>query len=150
MRKSRAIWTMVVALASASPGLATPTKSRSTGKPPMADGLERAQTAFREYAGRVLDVPTANIEVGSIRDELAVLGKSIDLPDGAIGNAWAFFANKESHPESTIRGWARSDGSGMTYEHNLGLLLKEAAIGTSKPALSVDRLAEQIAWSMGT
>jgi hypothetical protein len=150
--KSRVVPTMVVVLvlASASACLATPTKNSSTGKPPMSEGIERAKSAFREYAGRVLNVPSASIEVGSIQDSLSVLGKSADLPEAVIGNAWAFYASKESHPEATIRGWALPDGSVITSDHNLGLLLREAAIGTSKPTLGVDQLVDQIAWSMGT
>jgi hypothetical protein len=69
--------------------------------------------------------------------------------DQRIGGAWAFVAAAKAHPEVQVRGWATGDGTVITPEDNLGVLLTEAGVWTNKPALDAGALAERLVWAMG-
>jgi len=109
----------------------------------MQDGFDKAQTGFRAHAARVLKLSPAGVLVSPIEDD-----PSVQL-DQRLGAAWAFYGSSKNHPELQVRGWAVADGTVITPDQNLGLLLAEAGVWSGKPKLDANGLAERLVWAMG-
>jgi hypothetical protein len=110
----------------------------------MEDGFDKAHASFRDHAARVLKLAPAGVLVSPIEDD-----PSVQL-DQRFGAAWAFYGSSKDHPDQQVRGWAIADGTIITPEHNLGILLAEAGVWSGKPKLDADALAERLVWAMGT
>jgi hypothetical protein len=117
--------------------------SNATRSAPMQAGFEKAHASFRDHAARVLKLAPDRVLVSPIEADL-----SVQL-DQRVGAAWAFYGSAKDHPDRQVRGWAVADGSVITPEQNLGLLLAEAGAWTDRPALDASALAERLAWAMG-
>lgn len=115
-------------------------EKRSTAMPAS---FNQAQSRFREYAAHALKISTDRVLVSPIEED-----PSVQL-DQRVGHAWAFYGSSKDHPDRQVRGWAVADGTVITPEQNLGLLLVEAGAWSATPALDADMLAERLAWSMG-
>lgn len=107
-------------------------------------GFDKAHASFRDYAARALKLSPDRILVSPIEEDA-----SVQL-DQRVGAAWAFYGSSKDHPDRQVRGWAIADGTVITPEQNLGLLLAEAGVWSDKPKLDADALAERLAWAMGT
>lgn len=141
----------IVATASAAAGApaaapACPAKdSRAKRSDPMHAGFDKARESFCDHTARALKLPRDRILVSPIEED-----PSVQL-DQRIGAAWAFYGTSKDHPQHQVRGWATGDGTVITPDQNLGLLLAEAgawSAGSSPDALA-DRLAERLVWAMG-
>lgn len=106
-------------------------------------GFDKAHASFRDHAARALKLPPDRILVSPIEEDA-----SVQL-DQCVGAAWAFYGSSKDHPDRQVRGWAIADGTVITPEQNLGLLLAEAGVWSGKPKLDADALAERLAWAMG-
>lgn len=106
-------------------------------------GFDKAHASFRDHAARALKLPPDRILVSPIEEDA-----SVQL-DQRVGAAWAFYGSSKDHPDRQVRGWAIADGTVITPEQNLGLLLAEAGVWSGKPKLDADALAERLAWAMG-
>lgn len=106
-------------------------------------GFDKAHASFRDHAARALKLSPDRILVSPIEEDA-----SVQL-DQRIGAAWAFYGSSKDHPDRQVRGWAIADGTVITPEQNLGLLLAEAGVWSGKPKLDADALAERLAWAMG-
>lgn len=110
---------------------------------PMQAGFDKAHASFRDHAARVLKLSADRVLVSPIEEDA-----SVQL-DQRVGAAWAFYGSSKEHPERQVRGWAVADGTVITTEQNLGLLLAEAGAWSARPALDASALAERLAWAMG-
>jgi hypothetical protein len=119
--------------------------SRAKRSDPMHAGFDKAHASFCDHAARVLKLPGDRILVSPIEED-----PSVQL-DQRIGAAWAFYGTSKDHPDRQVRGWATGDGTVITPDQNLGLLLAEAGAWSAGPSLDAlaDRLAERLAWAMG-
>ena len=106
-------------------------------------GFDKAHASFRDHAARALKLSSDRILVSPIEEDA-----SVQL-DQRVGAAWAFYGSSKDHPDRQVRGWAIADGTVITPEQNLGLLLAEAGVWSGKPKLDADALAERLAWAMG-
>jgi hypothetical protein len=106
-------------------------------------GFNKAQASFRSHAAQVLKQAPDHVVVSPIEED-----PSVQL-DQRVGAAWAFSAADKDHPERQARGWAVADGSVITPDDNLGLLLGEAGVWSDHPALDASALADRLAWAMG-
>ena len=109
----------------------------------MQAGFDKAHASFRDHAARVLKLSPDRILVSPIEED-----PSVQL-DQRVGAIWAFYGSSKDHPDRQVRGWASGDGTVITPEQNLGLLLAEAGVWTGKPKLDADALAERLVWAMG-
>ena len=68
-----------------------------------------------------------------------------------VGAIWAMTMFHQFEPEIELRGWATPDGTVITVEQDLGLLLIEAGVWGSGviPALTATQIAHRLAWSLG-
>jgi hypothetical protein len=110
---------------------------------PMHSGFDRAQASFRNHAARALKLAPDRVLVSPIEED-----PSVQL-DQRVGGAWAFYGSAKEHPDAQVRGWATADGTVITPDDNLGVLLTEAGVWTAKPALDASAIAERLAWAMG-
>ncbi|HET9622814.1 MAG TPA: hypothetical protein VFP84_15680 [Kofleriaceae bacterium] len=122
---------------------APPTDSTPKKSEPMHTGFSNAQASFRSHAGKVLKRAPERLVLSPAEED-----PSVQL-EQRVGGAWAFSAFATDHPANQVRGWAVGDGTVITPEANLGLLLAEAGVWTARPALDAGALAERIAWAMG-
>ncbi len=106
-------------------------------------GFDKAHARFRDHAAHALKLSPDRILVSPIEEDA-----SVQL-DQRVGAAWAFYGSSKDHPDRQVRGWAIADGTVITPEQNLGLLLAEAGVWSGKPKLDADALAERLAWAMG-
>lgn len=109
----------------------------------MQAGFDKALSHFREYAAHVLKISPDRVLVSPIEED-----PSVQL-DQRVGRAWAFYGSSKDHPDRQVRGWAVADGTVITPEQNLGLLLVEAGAWNATPALDANALAERLVWAMG-
>jgi hypothetical protein len=109
----------------------------------MHAGFDKAHASFCDHAARVLKLPRDRVLVSPIEDD-----PSVQL-DQRIGAAWAFYGTSKDHPQHQVRGWATGDGTVITPDQNLGLLLAEAGAWSAAPSLDADALAERLVWAMG-
>jgi hypothetical protein len=143
MRTAIAIVTIIVTVVTlARPSTACPGCSKNRSDP--MPGFDKAHASFRDHAARALKLSPDRILVSPIEEDA-----SVQL-DQRVGAAWAFYGSSKDHPDRQVRGWAIADGTVITPEQNLGLLLAEAGVWTGKPKLDADALAERLAWAMGT
>ena len=141
MRTALAIVTIIVTVAAlARPSAACPGCSKRSAPMP---GFDQAHASFRDHAARALKLSPDRILVSPIEEDA-----SVQL-DQRVGAAWAFYGSSKDHPDRQVRGWAIADGTVITPEQNLGLLLAEAGVWSGKPKLDADALAERLAWAMG-
>jgi hypothetical protein len=142
MRTAIVIVTIVVTIAglahvsAACPGCGV---KRSDSMP----GFDKAHARFRDHAARVLKLSPDRVLVSPIEED-----ESVQL-DQRIGAAWAFYGSSKDHPDRQVRGWAVADGTVITSEQNLGLLLVEAGVWSGKSKLDADQLADRLTWAMG-
>ncbi len=127
---------------SAAPGSAAagaPDRSK-----PMTN-LDKAYAAFRDHAARKLGVPPDKIQGGPGTEALLKMSK------GTIGSVWGYAVRSDAKPGEEVRGWATGDGTVITLEQNLGMLLAEAGVwgGGVSPPLTAPQIAERLAWSLG-
>jgi hypothetical protein len=108
-------------------------------------GVAAAFEAFRAHAAQKLGVPADKIE-GGPRTEA-----DVDLVPQRVGSVWAFIMRKSGVYDNEVRGWAIADGTVITLEQNLGLLLAEAGVwgGGVSPPLTAPQIAERLVWSLG-
>ena len=106
-------------------------------------GFDKAHASFLAHAASVLKLSPDRILVSPIEED-----PSVQL-DQRIGAAWAFYGSSKDQPNRQVRGWAIGDGTVITPDKNLGLLLAEAGVWSGKPKLDADALAERLAWAMG-
>jgi hypothetical protein len=106
-------------------------------------GFDKAHASFRDHAARVLKLSSDRVLVSPIEEDA-----SVQL-DQRVGAAWAFYTSSKDHPDRQLRGWAVADGTVITPEQNLGLLLVEAGVWSGTPKLDASALAERLAWAMG-
>lgn len=102
---------------------------------------------FREYAATVLGVPASDIE-----------GGAVDAADAAskpksVGAAWGLIVHPKGNHQREVRGWVTADGTVITAQQNLGILLTEVGLWTkgrkeSNNAIA-DKVADLVAWSYG-
>jgi hypothetical protein len=110
---------------------------------PMHAGFDKAQASFRDHAARVLKLSPDRVLVSPIEED-----PSVQL-DERVGAVWAFYGSSKDHPDRQVRGWANADGTVITPDQNLGLLLAEAGVWSGKPTLDADALAQRLVWAMG-
>ena len=110
---------------------------------PMQAGFDKAHASFRDHAARALKLSPDRVLVSPIEEDA-----SVQL-DQRVGAAWAFYGSSKDHPDRQVRGWAVADGTVITPEQNLGLLLAEAGVWSGKSKLDAEALAERLAWAMG-
>jgi hypothetical protein len=110
---------------------------------PMTN-LEKAYAAFRDHAARKLGVSPDKIQGGPGTEELVKMSK------GTVGSVWAYTVRAAGKPDE-VRGWATADGTVVTLEQNLGVLLAEAGVwgGGVSPPLTAPQIAERLTWSLG-
>ncbi|HSK03530.1 MAG TPA: hypothetical protein VK932_19900 [Kofleriaceae bacterium] len=133
----------------------TPPGGSSTGAGPVANnppdrskrmtGVAAAFEAFRAHAAQRLGVPADQIE-GGPRTEA-----DVGLVPQRVGSVWAFIMRKSGVYDHEVRGWATGDGTVVTLEQNLGVLLDEAGVwgrGVTPPLTAV-QIAERLTWSLG-
>jgi hypothetical protein len=111
---------------------------------PMQDGFDKAHASFRDHAAHVLKLSPDRVLVSPIEADPSV------QPDQQLGAAWAFYGSSKDHPNQQVRGWAVADGTIITPDQNLGLLLVEAGVWSGKPKLDANALADRLVWAMGT
>jgi hypothetical protein len=110
---------------------------------PMHTGFDKAHASFCDHAARVLKLSPDRVLVSPIEED-----PSVQL-DQRVGAAWAFYGSSKDHPDHQVRGWAIADGTVITPDQNLGLLLAEAGVWSGKPTLDAAALAERLVWAMG-
>ena len=122
----------------------TPTKPSSTKLPMITF---KPTLKFREYAATILAVPAADIQ-GGAEDAADAASKP-----QSVGGVWAYAVAGKDNPQREIRGWATADGTIVTGEQHLGLLLAEVGVWTNgrkeTDAELARRLAELLTWSYG-
>jgi hypothetical protein len=141
MRTAIAIVTILVTVAVLTRASAACPGCSKKGDP--MPGFDKAHASFRDHAARALKLSPDRILVSPIEDDA-----SVQL-DQRVGAAWAFYGSSKDHPDRQVRGWAIADGTVISPEQNLGLLLAEAGVWSGKPRLDADALAERLAWAMG-
>jgi hypothetical protein len=109
----------------------------------MHAGFDKAQASFRDHAARALKLASDRVLVSPIEEDA-----SVQL-DQRVGAAWAFYGSSKDHPDRQVRGWAIAEGTVITPDQNLGLLMAEAGVWSGKPKLDADALAERLVWAMG-
>jgi len=103
---------------------------------------------FHEYAAKVLGIQASEVE-----------GGPNDAADAAsprpytTGNAWGLIVHPKGNYQREVRGWITADGTVISAEQNLGLLLAEVGVWT-KDRTPTDnevarKAAELIVWSYG-
>lgn len=122
---------------------ACPSCSKGKKGAPMTDGFDKAQAGFRDHAAKTLKLAPDRVLVSPIEAD-----ESVQL-DERVGAAWAFYGSAKDHPQQQVRGWAVANGSVITPDQNLGLLLAEAGVWSGTPKLDASALAERLAWAMG-
>ena len=110
---------------------------------PMHAGFDKAHASFRDHAARALKLPPDRVLVSPIEED-----PSVQL-DQRVGAVWAFYGSSKDHPDRQVRGWAVAEGTVITPDQNLGLLLYEAGAWSDKPKLDADGLADRLVWAMG-
>jgi hypothetical protein len=109
----------------------------------LPPGFDKARAAFRDHVAGVLHVPSRDVEVGPIDEEI-----ERHMTDHLVGRAWALEASGSSS-QFSLRGWALPDGTVVTDQHNLGVLFDEAGAWTSAPRLDANELAKRLVWALG-
>jgi hypothetical protein len=133
----------------------TPPGGSSAGSGPVANnppdrskpmtGITAAHAAFRAYAAQKLGIAIDEIEGGPKDEALA------RMVEARVGSVWAFIMRKSGVYDRDVRGWATADGTVVTLEQNLGVLLDEAGVwgrGVTPPLTAV-QIAERLVWSLG-
>ena len=105
----------------------------------------KATLAFRAHAATVLSVPLEEVEGGAATEQIAAT-----MPQ-TVGGAWAYTIwRRGEQGRNEVRGWATKDGTVITPDQNLGLLLAEAGVWKKKQLEQIgDRLASVLAWAYG-
>jgi len=130
------------------PGVASARAPHRKGHVSMTDAeFDRATAAFQAHAASVLQLPANQIHVTPIDAEVATMMTTpglhgTDVPLG-LGHAVGFEARAVSGGPGQVRGWAFSDGTVITYRHELGRFLEEGK------GRSAAELATLLVWSMG-
>lgn len=126
-----------------------------TGSAPVANkpsdrskpmtGVPAAFAAFRAHAAQKLGVAPDKVEGGPSTEA------DVDLLPQRVGSVWAFIMRPAGVYDREVRGWAIADGTVVTLEQNLGVLLAEAGVwgGGVSPPLTAPQIAELLAWSLG-
>jgi len=109
----------------------------------MHAGFDKAHASFRDHAARALKLSPDRVLVSPIEED-----PSVQL-DQRVGAVWAFYGSSKDHPDRQVRGWAVAEGTVITPDQNLGLLLYEAGAWSDKPKLDADGLADRLVWAMG-
>src|SRR5262249_3269808 len=122
MRTATVIVTIVVTVAALARVSAACPGCGGKRSDPMHAGFDKAHTSFRDHAARVLKLAPDRVLVSPIEED-----PSVQL-DQRIGAAWAFYGSSKDHPDRQFRGWAIADGTVITPDQNLGLLLAEAGV----------------------
>jgi hypothetical protein len=143
MRTATILVTIVVTAAALARGSAACPDCGQKRSDPMHAGFDKAHASFRDHAARALKLSSDRVLVSPIEEDA-----SVQL-DQRVGAAWAFYGSSKDHPDRQVRGWAVADGTIITPEQNLGLLMVEAGVWSGKPKLDADALAERLAWAMG-
>jgi hypothetical protein len=143
MRTATILVTIVVAAAALTRISAACPDCGEKRSDPMHAGFDKAHASFRDHAARALKLSSDRVLVSPIEEDA-----SVQL-DQRVGAAWAFYGSSKDHPDRQVRGWAVADGTIITPEQNLGLLMVEAGVWGGKSKLDADALAERLAWAMG-
>lgn len=143
MRTAIILVTIVVAAAALPRASAACPDCGEKRSDPMHAGFDKAHASFRDHAARALKLSSDRVLVSPIEEDA-----SVQL-DQRVGGAWAFYGSSKDHPDRQVRGWAVADGTIITPEQNLGLLMVEAGVWGGKSKLDADALAERLAWAMG-
>jgi hypothetical protein len=109
-----------------------------TGRASMSTEFEKARLSFTEYAAHTLGVDRGTIQVIPVDVEVAIEDKL------RVGKLWQF----EASGDRFIGGWATDDGTVVTPEQNLGMLLEESGVWTPHSTTTALDLAKHIAWAM--
>ncbi len=143
MRTIAVIVTIVVTTAALAGVPAAAPDCRGKRSASMHAGFDKAHASFCDYAARELKLSPDRVLVSPIEED-----PSVQL-DQRVGAAWAFYGSSKDHPDRQVRGWAIADGTVITPDQNLGLLLAEAGVWSGKPTLDAAALAERLVWAMG-
>lgn len=107
----------------------------------------KPRTAFHAYAAQVLKVKPDEIDGGAIDEAGAKASRD------NVGNAWAYVVWLKSDHDREVRGWVTADGTVISPEQNLGVLLAEAGLWAKPMPRSVDAMgdfiAEKLIWAYG-
>jgi hypothetical protein len=107
----------------------------------------KPRTAFHAYAAQVLKVKPDEIEGGAPSEAAAKASRD------NVGNAWAYIVWLRSDRDREVRGWVTADGTAISPEQNLGVLLAEAGVWAKPMPRTVnqtaDRIAEALIWAYG-
>lgn len=123
----------------------TPAKADPAKADPMTTFMPTLK--FREHAATVLGVPASEIE-----------GGAVDAADAAskpktVGGAWGLVVHPKGNHQREFRGWVTADGTVITAQQNLGLLLAEVGLWAKDRKQSnneiADKVADLLAWSYG-
>jgi hypothetical protein len=128
--------------------------ARPAGEAPSAGQASHAspaefkpRAAFRAYAAKVLGVPPADLEGGTTD------AASAAAQEHSRGRAWQFQMWHKLDGFAGVRGWVTADGTVITADQNLGVLLAEDGLWSTPRTQRLDeladRLAEDIVWSYG-
>jgi hypothetical protein len=111
----------------------------------MTDNAFPATAAFRKYAATKLGIPESNVDDGPRNEDEASWSKE------RIGSLWAITVCRHEKIQDEVRGWASQDGTVVTLDQNLGILLEAAGVwgGGVTPPLTAQEIAERINWSLG-
>jgi hypothetical protein len=103
--------------------------------------------AIRAYTAKALELPPGNLQ-GYVEEE-----RSDTRGEHTRGAAWQFEMWDKGEPHNGVRGWVTADGTVITADQNLGILLAESGIWASPAKAPQDDLAETVArdivWSYG-
>ena len=109
------------------------------------DSAARATTAFGAYVAKLLQVPASEIRGGPADNSLG---------NHTRGAARHHVMWPREDATSAIRGWATPDGTVVTPDQNLGVLLAEAGVWANPPRQPLNELAsllsEDIIWAYGS
>lgn len=143
------------AQAAPAPSSKSTTTPATTPPPPTTPAKAAPMTTFmptikfREYAAKVLGIPASEVE-GGPKD-------ATDAADAGrpytIGKAWGVIVHPKDNQQREVRGWVTADGTVITAEQNLGLLLAEVGVWTKdrkqKDHEIARKAAELLKWSYG-
>ena len=111
----------------------------------VAGDPARARSAFASYVAKLLNVQLSEIRGGPSDDTLG---------NHTRGAARHYTMWPVRDPASSIRGWVTPDGTVITPDRNLGVLLLEAGVWAKPPTRPLDELAGLLAgdiiWAYGS
>ncbi|MGE0546968.1 MAG: hypothetical protein AB7O24_16725 [Kofleriaceae bacterium] len=108
---------------------------------PMANGFDKARASFRAHVARSLGIRDDQLNVGPPTQD------SADQMREKVGAAWAFVSGVKGDPSRGRNGWATADGTVITTQQNLGVLLDQAGVWAG--SADVFKIADSIVWSLG-